>query len=164
MLAPTSTLPRVLLVDDTPANLVALGAVLRPLGVELVEARSGPEAIDKAASGSFAVALLDVQMPVMDGFEAAVRIRATDGGRHLPIIFLTAIALDEGYARRGYAAGAADYITKPYDADVLRARGQAFVDLFRQREPLRQRDLEDRSRQRAQARRPPAAPQLLPTA
>jgi len=148
MLAPTSTLPRVLLVDDTPANLVALGAVLRPLGVELVEARSGPEAIDKAASGSFAVALLDVQMPVMDGFEAAVRIRATDGGRHLPIIFLTAIARDEGYARRGYAAGAADYITKPYDADVLRARVKAFVDLFRQREALRQRDVEDRTRER----------------
>src|SRR5260370_568629 len=163
MLAPTSTLPRVLLVDDTPANLVALGAVLRPLGVELVEARSGPEAIDKAASGSVAVALLDVQMPVMDGFEAAARIRATDGGRHLPIIFLTAIARDEGYARRGYAAGAADYITKPYDADVLRARVKAFVDLFRQREALRQRDVEDRTRERDEAVRRLAAPERKAT-
>jgi signal transduction histidine kinase/CheY-like chemotaxis protein len=164
MQAPASTVPRVLLVDDTPANLVALGAVLRPLGVELVEARSGSEAIDKAASGSFAVALLDVQMPAMDGFEAAARIRATDGGRHLPIIFLTAIARDEGYARRGYAAGAADYITKPYDADVLRARVKAFVDLFRQREELRQRDVEDRTRERDEAVRRLAALERIATA
>jgi len=164
MHAAASTFPRVLLVDDTPANLVALGAVLRPLSVELVEARSGPEAIEKAASGSFAVALLDVQMPAMDGFEAAARIRATEGGRDLPIIFLTAIARDEGYARRGYAAGAADYITKPYDADVLRARVKAFVDLFRHREELRQRDVEDRTRERDEAVRRLAALERIATA
>src|SRR5260370_42334783 len=113
MHALASLVPRVLLVDDPPANLVALGAVLRPLGVELVEARSGTEAIDKAASGSFAVALLDGQMPAMDGFEAAVRLRETDGGRHLPIIFLPGIARDEGCARRRSPARAADYTTKP---------------------------------------------------
>ncbi len=144
---------RVLMVDDSPANLIALGAVLKPLGVELVEARSGPEALEKATAGSFAVALLDVQMPGMDGFEVASRIRATEMGREVPIIFLTAIHRDEAYARKGYERGAADYITKPYDADILRARVKAFVDLFRQREELRRRDVELRTRERDEATR-----------
>ncbi len=144
---------RVLIVDDSPANLIALGAVLKPLGLELLEARSGPEALEKAAVGSFAVVLLDVQMPGMDGFEVASRIRATDMGREVPIIFLTAIHRDEKYARKGYERGAADYITKPYDADILRARVKAFVDLFRQREELRRRDVELRTRERDEATR-----------
>jgi signal transduction histidine kinase/DNA-binding response OmpR family regulator len=153
--APSTAAPRVrvLMVDDSPANLVALGAVLGPLGVELVEARSGPEALEKAATGFFAVVLLDVQMPGMDGFEVASRIRATESGREVPIIFLTAIHRDERYARKGYATGAADYITKPYDADVLRARVKAFTDLFRQREELRRRDVALRTRERDEATR-----------
>ncbi len=154
---PAATSPpthvRVLIVDDSPANLIALGAVLKPLGVELVEARSGPEALEKAALGSFAVLLLDVQMPEMDGFEVATRIRATEMGREVPIIFLTAIHRDERYARKGYESGAADYITKPYDADILRARVKAFTDLFRQREELRRRDVEIRTRERDEATR-----------
>jgi signal transduction histidine kinase/DNA-binding response OmpR family regulator len=143
--------PRILLVDDAPANLVALEAVLKPLGLELVKARSGMEALEKSAGGSFAVALVDVQMPEMDGFELASRIRATASGRELPIIFVTAIHRDERYARRGYASGAADYITKPYDPDVLRARVKAFADLFRQREELRAHDVEVRTRERDEA-------------
>jgi signal transduction histidine kinase/DNA-binding response OmpR family regulator len=143
--------PRVLLVDDSPANLVALEAVLKPLGLELVLASSGAEALEKASGGSFAVALLDVQMPEMDGFEAASRIRATASGREMPIVFLTAIHRDERYARKGYATGAADYITKPYDPDVLRARVKAFADLFRQREELRAHDVEVRTRERDEA-------------
>ena len=95
--------------------------------------------------------LLDVQMPEMDGFEVASRIRATESGREVPIIFLTAIHRDEGYARKGYASGAADYITKPYDPDILRARVKAFADLFRQREELRARDVEVRTRERDEA-------------
>jgi len=129
--------PRVLVVDDAPANLIALGAVLKPLGLHVVEARSGPQALDLLGEGSFAVALLDVQMPVMDGFELAERIRKLSGGAELPIIFLTAIHADEHYVKRGYKSGAADYMTKPFDADVLRARVKAFVDLFQQRERLR---------------------------
>jgi signal transduction histidine kinase/DNA-binding response OmpR family regulator len=156
--------PRVLLVDDTPANLIALGAVLRPLGAELVEARSGAEAIESVAAGSFAVALLDVQMPSMDGFETAARIRATAAGRDLPIIFLTAIHRDERYARKGYSTGAADYITKPYDADILRARVKAFVDLFRQREDLRRREVETRTRERDEAVRRLVALERISTA
>src|SRR5580658_6143387 len=138
-------------VDDTPANLVALGAVLQPLGVHIVEARSGAEAIARASEESFAVALVDVQMPEMDGFEVARRLRATASSVELPIIFLTAIHLDEKYARKGYASGAADYITKPFDPDVLRARVKAFVDLFQQRERLRVAQVGERTRERDEA-------------
>jgi signal transduction histidine kinase len=133
---------RVLLVDDAPANLIALSAVLGTLGAELVEARSGPEAIELVEKNWFAVVLLDVQMPGMDGFETAARIRACDRGREVPIIFLTAIHRDERFAVKGYEAGAADYITKPYDAQIVRARVKAFVDLFRQRERQRRERLE----------------------
>jgi signal transduction histidine kinase len=131
----------VLIVDDTPANLVALGAVLQPLGMRLVEARSGPEAIERVSREPFACVLLDVQMPGMDGFEVARRLREMDAGAEVPILFLTAIHRDEEYARRGYASGAADYITKPFDPDVLRARVRAFVDLFHQRDRLRVQQL-----------------------
>ena len=141
----------VLVVDDTPANLVALGAVLAPLGVRVVEAHSGAEAIARASEESFAVVLLDVQMPEMDGFEVARRLRETATGVELPIIFLTAIHRDESYARRGYASGAADYITKPFDPDVLRARVKAFVDLFQQRERLRLAQVGERTRERDEA-------------
>jgi len=152
-MSPAASAPRVLLVDDSPANLIALEAVLKPLGLDLVLARSGAEALEKAAGGCFAAVLLDVQMPEMDGFEVASRIRATEEGREVPIIFLTAIHRDERYARKGYETGAADYITKPYDADILRARVRAFADLFRQREELRARDVELRTRERDEATR-----------
>jgi hypothetical protein len=133
---------RVLLVDDTPANLIALEAVLGSIGADLIEARSGPEAIALVEKNWFAVLLVDVQMPGMDGFETAARIRACDRGRDVPIIFLTAIHRDERYASKGYDTGAADYIIKPYDAQVVRARVKAFVDLFRQRERQRRERLE----------------------
>jgi signal transduction histidine kinase len=141
----------VLVVDDTPANLVALGAVLQPLAVRVVEAHSGAEAIAHASEESFAVALVDVQMPEMDGFEVARRLRETATGVELPIIFLTAIHRDEAYARRGYASGAADYITKPFDPEMLRARVKAFVDLFQQRERLRLAQVGERTRERDDA-------------
>jgi signal transduction histidine kinase len=138
----------VLVVDDTPANLVALGAVLEPLGVRVVEAQSGAEAIARASEASFAVALVDVQMPDMDGFELARRLRKTATGVELPIIFLTALHRDEMYARKGYASGGADYITKPFDPAVLRARVKAFVDLFQQRERVRLTQVGERTRER----------------
>ncbi len=141
----------ILLVDDKPANLVALGAVLDSLGVRLVEAHSGAEAIELVSRESFAVVLLDVQMPQMDGFEAARRIRGTATGVEVPIIFLTALHGDELYARKGYASGAADYITKPFEPEVLRARVKAFVDLFHQRERLRVQEVGERTRERDEA-------------
>jgi signal transduction histidine kinase/DNA-binding response OmpR family regulator len=152
------------LVDDTPANLVALAAVLLPLDVRLVEARSGAEALLCIEREPFAVVLLDVQMPGMDGFETARRMRALPGGREVPIVFLTAIHRDEHYARRGYATGAADYITKPFDVDVLRARVRAFVDLYRQREEAHRARWEARTRELGEAQRRLAAFERISTA
>jgi signal transduction histidine kinase/DNA-binding NarL/FixJ family response regulator len=134
--------PRVLLVDDTPANLVALSAALEPIGAELVEAQSGQQAIELVQANSFAAVLLDVQMPTMDGFETAARIRRLQRGKEVPIIFLTAIYHEPAFVIRGYQAGAADYMTKPLDVHVLRGRVKAFVDLFRQREAERRYRLE----------------------
>ncbi|MBX3230044.1 MAG: response regulator [Labilithrix sp.] len=154
----------ILLVDDTPANLFALSAVLKPLGARIVEAKSGPEAIEHVAKESFAVALLDVQMPEMDGFEAAEKIRAMDGGRELPIIFLTAIHRDDRFVKRGYDAGAADYITKPFDADIVRARVRAFVKLYEQREATRQAQVAVRTQERDEAIRRLVAFERIATA
>jgi signal transduction histidine kinase/DNA-binding response OmpR family regulator len=160
----SSTRPSVLLVDDTPANLFALSAVLQPLGARLVEARSGQEACDLVASEEFAVVLLDVQMPGMDGFEAAAKIRNLAHGRELPIIFLTAIHRDESFAKQGYATGAADYITKPFDADIVRARVKAFVDLYEQREQVRRAEVGLRTRERDEAVRRVVAFERIATA
>ncbi|MFO0741921.1 MAG: response regulator [Labilithrix sp.] len=154
----------ILLVDDTPANLFALSALLRPLGARIVEATSGHEAIDHVARESFACALLDVQMPGMDGFEAAEKIRTLDAGRELPIIFLTAIHRDEGFVKRGYGAGAADYITKPFDADVVRARVRAFVKLYEQREHTRRAEVGLRTHERDEALRRLVAFERISTA
>jgi signal transduction histidine kinase len=141
----------VLVVDDSAANLVVLGALLDPLGVRVVEARSGAEALERVAAETFAVILLDVQMPGMDGFEVARRLRMMENGQELPIIFITAIHPDEKYSRQGYASGASDYITKPFDADVLLARVRGFIGLFRQREKLRHREVAERTRERDDA-------------
>lgn len=154
----------ILLVDDTPANLLALSAVLRPLGARIVEASSGKEAIERVASESFAVALLDVQMPEMDGFDTAAQLRQLEGGRELPIIFLTAIHRDEVVVKRGYAAGAADYITKPFDADVVRARVRAFVKLYEQREAVRRAQVAVRTHERDEAVRRLVAFERIATA
>ncbi|WP_170319917.1 response regulator [Polyangium spumosum] len=157
-------LASVLLVDDTPANLLVLAAVLKPLGARLVEAKSGIEALECVRREPFAAVLLDVQMPDMDGFEVARRMRETEYGREVPILFLTAIHRDEAYARRGYASGAADYITKPFNVDVLRARVKAFVDLFQQREEIRKAQVELRTRERDEAVRRLVAFERIATA
>lgn len=143
--------PHVLVVDDTHANVVAMHAILEKLDVEIVEAASGEEALVHAAEHTYALALIDVQMPRMDGFELARRLRATPNGSELPIIFVTAIHRDERFVREGYAAGAADYLTKPLDIDVVRARVRAFVDLYRQRERLRLMEVGERTRERDDA-------------
>ncbi|HEY3869274.1 MAG TPA: response regulator [Actinocrinis sp.] len=122
---------RILLVDDQESNLVALEAILSPLGKVLVRAKSGPQALKLLLREDYAVVLLDVVMPGMDGFETATHIKLLDKTRDLPIIFLTG-ADDEGDdAFRGYAAGAVDYLTKPFDPWVLRAKVQVFIELHR---------------------------------
>ena len=110
--------PGVLLVDDRPENLLALTAVLEPLDVRLVTAGSGEEALRALLGEDFAVVLLDVRMPGMDGYETARSIRAVARFEHLPIISLTAKAM-KGDREKCIAAGASDYITKPVDMDQL---------------------------------------------
>jgi CheY-like chemotaxis protein len=121
---------RILLVDDHPENLLALEAILSSLDQELVRASSGEEALRALLKDEFALILLDVQMPGMDGFETAAQIKSRARTKDVPIIFLTAVDTDEHHAYRGYAAGGADYITKPFDPWVLRAKVQVFVDLW----------------------------------
>jgi CheY-like chemotaxis protein len=121
---------RILLVDDRPENLLALEAILSALNQELVRASSGEEALRALLKDDYALILLDVQMPGMDGFETAAQIKARARTRDIPIIFLTAVDTDAHNAYRGYAAGGADYITKPFDPWVLRAKVQVFVDLW----------------------------------
>jgi CheY-like chemotaxis protein len=121
---------RILLVDDRTENLLALEAILSSLNQVLVRATSGEEALRALLKDEYALILLDVQMPGMDGFETAAQIKARSRTRDIPIIFLTAVDTDERNAYRGYAAGGADYITKPFDPWVLRAKVQVFVDLW----------------------------------
>jgi CheY-like chemotaxis protein len=121
---------RILLVDDRAENLLALEAILSSLNQVLVRATSGEEALRALLKDEYALILLDVQMPGMDGFETAGQIKARSRTRDIPIIFLTAVDTDERNAYRGYAAGGADYITKPFDPWVLRAKVQVFVDLW----------------------------------
>ena len=111
-----------LLVDDVEENLVALEAILEPLGQRLVKARSGDEALRALLDREFACILLDVQMPGLDGFETAELIKQRERSRHIPIIFLTAISKEERHVFRGYTAGAVDYLFKPFDPEVLARR------------------------------------------
>jgi response regulator RpfG family c-di-GMP phosphodiesterase len=126
----------ILLVDDMEDNLVALEAVLGSLNEPLVRARSGEEAMKALLRQRFAVVLLDIRMPGMDGFETAANIKRLDQTKDVPIIFLTGTDSDAGYAFRGYATGAADYLTKPFDPWVLRAKVTVFLDLHRKNQQL----------------------------
>jgi CheY-like chemotaxis protein len=121
---------KILLVDDRPENIVALEAILSSLNQTLVSARSGDAALKALLSDEFAVILLDVLMPGMDGFETAAHIKRRPRTRDVPIIFLTALNSEPDYAFRSYSAGAVDYIAKPFDPWVLRAKVHVFVDLY----------------------------------
>ncbi len=139
----------ILLVDDAPNNLVALEAILDPLGHKLVKAGSGEEALKHLLQGDFALILLDVQMPGIDGFETASLIKSHTRTASIPIIFITAISRDAAHVFKGYAHGAVDYMLKPFDPDILRSKVAVFVDLHvkaqkirQQAAMLRQRDME----------------------
>jgi signal transduction histidine kinase len=140
---------RVLLVDDIPANLLALKGILETLGQELVMARSGEDALRELLRGDFACILMDVQMPGLDGLETARLIRARERMRHLPILFITALSREAAYVTRGYAQGAVDYLLKPVDPDILRAKVQVFVDLYLRGEEVKRQALELAERRRA---------------
>jgi len=130
-----------LLVDDLEENLLALQALLRRDGLVLLQARSGLEALEYLLKYDVALALIDVQMPGMDGFELAELIRGTERTRRVPIIFVTAQSPGPQWRFRGYEAGAVDFIPKPIEPDVLRSKADVFFELFRQRQEVaRQRD------------------------
>ena len=128
---------KILLVDDRAENLFALEAILSSLDQELVFVRSGEAAVDAVVADEFAVILLDVVMPGMDGFETAGQIKQRGRTPNVPIIFLTAAGMEPELAFRGYAAGGADYISKPFDPWVLRAKVSLFVDLYLKERQLR---------------------------
>ena len=133
---------KILLVDDRPENLLALEAILEPLGQLLIRATSGPDALKRVLETEFAVILLDVQMPGMNGFEVAEIIKSRERSRTIPIIFLSAISKEDAYVFKGYSMGAVDYVFKPFNPDVLRSKVSVFVDLFtKQQEIQRQADL-----------------------
>ncbi|MDQ3698695.1 MAG: ATP-binding protein [Gemmatimonadota bacterium] len=123
----------ILLVDDRAENLIALEAILEPLGQRLDRAMSGEEALRRLLAKDYALIVLDVQMPGMTGFELARLIKARERSRHVPIVFLTAISKDERYVFEGYSVGAVDYIAKPFDPDILRSKVAVFVDLQQKR-------------------------------
>lgn len=122
--------PNVLLVDDRAENLLALEAVLQPLRCKLVSVTSGQEALRRLLHDEFALILLDVQMPDLDGFETAEYVKRRKKTRAIPIIFVTAISKEREHVFRGYETGAVDYVFKPYDPQLLRAKVQVFLDLY----------------------------------
>ena len=159
MIAPPDEGDRVniLLVDDQPENLVALEAMLEPLGQNLVQARSGRDALRALLSIDAAVVLLDVKMPDMDGFETAELIRERERSRDTPIIFLTAADRSQTLANRGYAVGAVDYLLKPVVPEFVRSKVSVFVELAKrarqlERQAVRLQASEQAARELAEAR------------
>jgi PAS domain S-box-containing protein len=156
--AEAPTVARILMVDDHPANLVALEAVLDPLGHELVKATSGEDALRQLLTEDFALILLDVQMPGLDGFKTAQLVKERPRSRDIPIIFITALSRDASNVFRGYSHGAVDYLLKPFDADILRSKVSVFVQLYLQKEKIKQQAAElaqkerDAQEKRAQER------------
>jgi PAS domain S-box-containing protein len=129
--------PAILVVDDNSANLLACRAILEPLGQPVVTAGSGEEALRHLLQHDFAVLVLDVQMPKMSGFELAALIKSHPRLAGVPIIFVTAISRDAGNVFTGYAHGAVDYLVKPIEPEILRAKVNVFVDLYRAQQTIR---------------------------
>ena len=134
----TDARANLLLVDDRQENLLALQAILEPLGHRLVSVTSGTAALKELLLDDFACILLDVQMPELDGFQLATLIKQRRRSRHIPIVFVTALSKEETHVYRGYSAGAVDYIFKPIDPDVLRSKMSVFVELWEKSRQIQQ--------------------------
>lgn len=132
----------ILAVDDRPENLMALEKILARNDVNFVKALSGNDALGLLLENDFALILLDVQMPEMDGFETAELIRGTAETRHIPIIFVTAISKDPEHVFKGYEIGAVDYLLKPLNPDIIRGKVGVFLDLYRHKKNLEKKTLE----------------------
>lgn len=128
--------PNVLIVDDTPENLVALEVVLEDSGCNLIKASSGQQALSLLLKKDVSLALLDVQMPEMDGFEVATLMRENPRTRNVPIVFVTAISKEQRFVHQGYKAGAVDYLFKPIEPLILRSKVKFFLELDRQKRRL----------------------------
>src|SRR5688500_7329429 len=149
----------ILVVDDNPANLLAIEAALGGLGLNLVPAQSGPDALRQLRERDFALILLDIEMPGMNGFETARLVRGRLRTRHVPIIFVTAFSRDDREILEGYALGAVDFLFKPIVPEVLRAKASVFVELrrrtdevARQAELLREAERQEHKRRLAEER------------
>ncbi|MCG8636344.1 MAG: diguanylate cyclase [Desulfobacterales bacterium] len=134
--------PSVLIVDDRPENLLTLEQVLESPELEVVRAESGHQALEKTLDYDFALILLDVQMPVMDGYETATLLRGNKRTKNIPIIFVTAANKEEAHVFRGYGSGAVDYLFKPLAADVLKSKVTIFLELDKQRQLLEEKTKE----------------------
>ncbi|MBC2745171.1 MAG: response regulator [Desulfosarcina sp.] len=139
---PTDEKIKILVVDDRPENLMAIEGVLEQPELSIVTATSGNEALGLVLKHTFALILMDVQMPGMDGFEVAELMRGSEKTRHIPIIFLTAISKEETHVFTGYEKGGVDYLFKPLDPLILRSKVNVFVKLFQQRKKLQQNNAE----------------------
>ncbi len=127
---------KILLVDDQPANLEVLEKALVKNHYTITKVYSGQQALELSTIDQFALIILDVQMPEMDGFQTATKLRERESTKHIPIIFITAIHLDEENIFRGYQTGAVDYLTKPIRLDILRSKVNVFVKLYQQKKQL----------------------------
>ncbi|MDB4970199.1 MAG: response regulator receiver sensor hybrid histidine kinase [Myxococcales bacterium] len=148
LLVPEPARPAVLVVDDNHSNLVAMEALLSALDLEVAVAASGQEALKQLLRRDFAVVLMDVQMPGLDGFATTELIRQRDRCRHTPIIFVTAIFTDEASAKKAYSLGALDFVTKPFDEAILKAKVGALVGHYRQADVIERQAEALRAKQR----------------
>lgn len=140
------TKPKILIVDDRPENLFALEQLLAELDVTVSQAISGFEALNLSLEHDFCVAIVDIQMPGMDGYEFVELLRSNEGTATLPIIFISAIFSDDYHHRKGYEAGAVDFMSKPFVPEILLSKVKVFIDLYQQRQVL-----EEEIKQRRQA-------------
>lgn len=132
------TQPKILIVDDVPANLFALEQTLKPLKAQLTRAESGEQALSKVLREDFALILMDVQMPGMDGFETVELMRDYEETKNIPVIFVTAISKEEQFISQGYNSGAVDYLFKPINTTILLSKVNVFLELAKQRTQLQQ--------------------------
>lgn len=138
----------ILIVDDRPENLTALEKVLKSPVLNIIKATSGNDALALVLEHDFALVLLDVQMPNMDGFETAEFMRGNEETKHIPIIFLTAISKEQKYVFKGYESGAVDYLFKPLDTDILKSKISIFCELHRQKVVIKDhlREIEEKNK------------------
>jgi len=133
---------KILAVDDIPSNLIALESVFYKSNYQLIEATSGAEALSILAKDTdIALVLLDVQMPLMDGFETALRIKQMDHCKDLPIIFITAVHTEDPFVKKGYESGAIDYFSKPFDPEILKTKVQLYASFKQKSFLLKEREL-----------------------